>query len=168
MDSSEDEIGPMPAQPHEAGDVDGAQVFREREQRLAAMEEKKDSAPVKSMRPDWMTEMPEDFDGRPTAARAAAAPLRARGFHQGGRVQRAGGAPGGDTAEARRLWTESPAERQTRILQGDTKVAGDAQAEEAERLARERVAKRDAGVREQIKTMVGPVANSRIPSGRPV
>ncbi|KAI3623008.1 hypothetical protein CBS14141_004341 [Malassezia furfur] len=155
MSDSDAEVGPMPAGAPVRAHDDGADAFREREVRMRAAQADAAAAAAaqKSERPAWMVEMPDDAG--PPAWRPGAGPLRPRGFHQGGRVQRHGGA-GGETSEhARRLWTETPEQRAQRILRGGDDAAADAAADEdaRERLAREQAAKRDAEIRAQIEQM---------------
>lgn len=173
---SDAEVGPMPAgAPGAAHDDDGAAAFRAREERMRAAHASAEAASRPSARPAWMVEMPEDAG--PPAWRPGAGPLRPRGFHQGGRVQRQGGAGGETSAHARRLWSETPEQRAQRILRGGDAgddAADDAHEDEArERLARERAAKRDAEIRAQIESMVrgwlmeGPDAPCAAPGAAP-
>ncbi|WFC96949.1 hypothetical protein MBRA1_003615 [Malassezia brasiliensis] len=153
MSDSDAEVGPMPAGAPGPAHDDGAAAFRAREERMHAAHAAAEAAPRPSARPAWMVEMPEDSG--PPAWRPGAGPLRPRGFHQGGRVQRQGGVGGETSAHARRLWSETPEQRAQRILRGgDADDAHDAHEDEArERLARERAAKRDAEIRAQIESM---------------
>lgn len=160
MSDSEGEIGPMPAGAAPAAQDDGVQAFREREQRQREMAERDARQPQKSARPEWMVEMPDTSGGIAASIQASGAPLRARGFHQGGRVQRSGGVgPTGDTEQARRLWTETPEQRRERIMSGGgVDLPNQSTEDESERLARERATKRDSDIREKIKSMVRRVA----------
>lgn len=142
-----------------APEQDGAQAFREREQRISAMQEvsawltqRAAQQPAKSARPEWMVEMPTD-NGLAAALRPGAGPLRPRGFHQGGRVQRGGGVASETSEEARQLWTETPEQRRQRIMSGGGNSAGP-QEDADERFMRERAARRDAEIRDRIQDMV--------------
>lgn len=154
--SDEDVVGPMPAPaagagPHDAraSAMTAARELAEREARQReAREREAQAASAPSARPDWMLQMPSaDVAGVPAGA------LRARGFQQSrGRAQRV---EGENAEEAARLWTETPEERRTRIVQSKGGSALPQHHEsDAERRARERAAVRDAAMREQAQALV--------------
>lgn len=100
-----------------------------------------------------MLSMPEDH-GIQRALVGGGGPIRSRGFSQGQRVQRSGGGgrlSSSDAAEARRLWTETPEQRRERIMRQGGDVGADEEADDVdEKLAAERVAARDAAIRERL------------------
>ena len=152
MDDSDDDevIGPMPATGPVSSAHDGVQSFLEREERQRAREKEvtqaKESA---SARPDWMLTMPSTVEG----ARTHAIPLRARGFQQShGRAQRV---ENENTAEAQRLWTETPAHRRERITQSAGGSAlSTVQDDEAQKLRQDHIFLRDAAIREKVNRLV--------------
>ncbi|WFD41432.1 Vacuolar protein 8 [Malassezia psittaci] len=151
MSDSEEDYGPMPAA-NSAQEVDAAQEFREREQRIRELQQSSAQPSRTTSRPEWMVEMPED-QGIAATLRPDAGPLRSRGFQQGGRVQRhgAGSSSSGDAEQARQMWTETPDQRRQRILRGDQPETS--RKSEEDRRAQELAAKRDAETRARITEM---------------
>mgnify|MGYP002715339725 CR=1 FL=1 len=143
---SDGEIGPMPA-PAEtvttSGVYDAVKEFQEREQRQRErMQQAEEMKTLSStQRPEWMVEMPESHGIESILSQ----PLKSRGFAQTTRrVQADGGAPGKIDEDTRRLWTETPQQREARMRAGDTDTCRD-----TSELAQERISARDAAIRER-------------------